>query len=205
MNKKLLKTLCLVLALALMLTFMASCTVHINAPDNNDESEETNNGNDGGGDTGDSNGDIGGSDDGNIDGGETDDTLNGDEEPVDPIEVFSIGVYSNGLARISTSTGYGYINTSGDVVIEPIYSAAEELADELIFVTLDGKQHFIDKSGNIVFTATGNEEKIGPYSNGYFCVVTKRLTIDGNIYALCYYDVNGDVSFELKNRIIATT
>ena len=93
--------------------------------------------------------------------------------------ITSIAPVHNGLARFKTSEGkYGYMDINGNVVIEPIYESAPQSFDTLALVTKDGKQHFINRNGKIVYSETGNEVDILTFSNGLFGVETKKSTIE---------------------------
>lgn len=120
-----------------------------------------------------------------------------EEEPA--YEIKSIDSFYNGYARIVTSTGYGYMNTKGEVVIEPIYDSASLIFDDLALVSLNGTKQMINRDGKAVYTASGKETAIGEFSNGYFWTETQKKTIGGNIPTMTYYDKNGEVAFELEN------
>lgn len=70
-------------------------------------------------------------------------------------EVESATPFSEGLAVIEVKKrdGYlynGYINKSGEVIIEPQFGGAENFSEELALVLLNGKWNYIDKTGQIV-------------------------------------------------------
>jgi hypothetical protein len=45
---------------------------------------------------------------------------------------------------------YGYINTSGEMVIEPQYRRADDFSEGLAAVTIDGLYGYIDKTGKVI-------------------------------------------------------
>ena len=114
--------------------------------------------------------------------------------------ITSIAPVHNGLARFKTSEGkYGYMDINGNVVIEPIYESAPTSFDTLALVKQNGKQHFINRNGKIVYSETGNEVDILTFSNGLFGVETKKSTISGDVHTMSYYDEKGQLKFSLNN------
>ena len=113
-------------------------------------------------------------------------------------EIKSIGAYHDGLAVISTTNGYGYIDTKGNVVIEPVYESADDF-NTLALVKLNGKKQYINKKGETVYTATGKETKIGEFCNGFFWIESKEEAISGTVYSLTYYDEFGNIAFTCQN------
>ena len=119
--------------------------------------------------------------------------------PVKDLGIFSIGTYNNGLARISTNLGYGYVDTKGNIVIDPIYEEASETFDTLVMVTENGVKKYINRESEDVYVFNGNEVKVGEYRNGFFWVETMEETISGNVHTMTYYDENGTEQFRIKN------
>ena len=91
------------------------------------------------------------------------------------------------------------MDVNGNVVIEPIYESAPKSFDTLALVTKDGKQHFINRNGKIVYSETGKEVDILTFSNGLFGVETKKSTISGDVHTMSYYDEKGQLKFSLNN------
>lgn len=131
----------------------------------------------------------------------TSSNTNNTNQPSSPAyTITSISSVHNGLARFKTSEGkYGYMDVNGNTVIEPIYESAPESFDTLALVEKSGKQHFINRSGNIVYSETGNEVDILMFSNGLFGVETKQSTISGDVHTISYYDEKGHLKFSLNN------
>lgn len=67
-----------------------------------------------------------------------------------PYNYYSVGSFSEGLARVSKNQKYGYINISGKEVIPCIYDYAFDFSEGLALVKEDGKFGYIDTKGNIV-------------------------------------------------------
>ncbi len=65
-------------------------------------------------------------------------------------EIYSIGSFSDGLAPIATSEGYGFIDMNGNITITPAYDEVADFYDGYARVRKDGKYGYIDKSGNPV-------------------------------------------------------
>lgn len=75
------------------------------------------------------------------------------EEIPPELAIYSIDEFSNGLALISTNKGYGYINTKGEIVIEPCYLTAGRFYTEFARVKIDGKYGYINTQGELVIHA----------------------------------------------------
>ena len=110
----------------------------------------------------------------------------------DKVNILNISGFCGELARVSTNTGYGYINKNGKIVIEPIYEEAQEYFEyELAKVCKDGIYMFIDKTGKVIFEADFEYVALGDYVNGAFWLETKEETIDGAVHTMAYYTYNG--------------
>ena len=111
--------------------------------------------------------------------------------------------FFNGLARVKSNGKYGYIGKTGEIVLPCIYDSADEKFDVLsmVSITSNGKTslHYINVNGDYVYTATGDEKKIGDYQNGFFWVETEKITISGNAPTLTYYNEQGEVAFAIPN------
>lgn len=62
--------------------------------------------------------------------------------------------FSEGLARVSNGTTYGYINEKGDVVIPLSYDDAGYFHEGLAYVQDNGKYGYIDKKGDVAIALT---------------------------------------------------
>jgi hypothetical protein len=70
---------------------------------------------------------------------------------IDAGEYHKAGGFSDELAPVSTATdGWGYIDTSGRLLIEPQFYSAMGFSEELAAVCTGDKWGFIDKTGHIV-------------------------------------------------------
>jgi hypothetical protein len=86
---------------------------------------------------------------------------------------FSEGIemtfFNEGLAAVQVEgKGWGYVDTSGAVVIEPQFEFASRFSEGLAFVKVDEKYGFIDTSGNIVIDT--EYEHALPFSEGLAAV-----------------------------------
>ncbi|MDD1428759.1 WG repeat-containing protein [Dolichospermum sp. ST_sed9] len=59
--------------------------------------------------------------------------------------------FSEGLAAVNKVGKWGYINTSGKVVIPYQFDDVDSFQEGLANVKINGKEHLIDKTGNIVY------------------------------------------------------
>lgn len=64
--------------------------------------------------------------------------------------------FSDGLARIIKYDKYGFINTKGEVVIQPKFEFAREFEKGKALVGEDGKETLIDKKGNSILSRNFN-------------------------------------------------
>jgi len=92
-------------------------------------------------------------------------------------EVISCGLFSEGLAKFQAENNkWGYLNTSGEVVIDPVYSKALNFKEGYAFVELrdndSGKvdKLFIDINGNIKIRLDENIEVVRSFSEGLAAV-----------------------------------
>ena len=94
---------------------------------------------------------------------------------------------------------YGYVDTKGKVVIDPIYEYSpgyHEVPDfEYNYVKVwdkAEKEYIIDKKGEVIFEVGGESDSreitaIGEISQGYFWVETVYEALAGNQYTVKYY------------------
>jgi hypothetical protein len=60
------------------------------------------------------------------------------------------GIFSEGLAAVKFDRQYGFINTSGEVVIAPKFDEVGEFTEGLVRVQIESKWGFINKRGQMV-------------------------------------------------------
>lgn len=89
---------------------------------------------------------------------------------------------------------FGYINTKGNVVIEPIYECSPNIdlpvfdSEYIRIEDLDDHEYLIDAKGNVKFEAgKNNVTRIGNVSEGYFWVETVEEDLSGSMYTVRYY------------------
>ncbi|WP_086769167.1 WG repeat-containing protein [Nostoc sp. 106C] len=58
---------------------------------------------------------------------------------------------AQGLARVQINDKWGYIDTSGKYVISTQFDTAELFFEGMALVTIDRQQHYIDKTGGIIY------------------------------------------------------
>jgi hypothetical protein len=58
--------------------------------------------------------------------------------------------FSEGLAAVKTDDGWGFIDTTGKMVIDPQFDNVESFQDGMAFVTILGKEAYITKTGAFV-------------------------------------------------------
>lgn len=81
-----------------------------------------------------------------------------DEVVVEPQFSEAYDFNEEGLARVRVATEdgkYGFIDTSGNFVISPIYDDAGDFSDGVAWVDYNGKAVYIDTKGNIVLEKEG--------------------------------------------------
>ena len=66
-------------------------------------------------------------------------------------ELSSIGEFHDGLALVSANTGYGYINTKGEIVIEPFFDMAYHFQNGIACVYKSGQYGYINRNGEYIF------------------------------------------------------
>jgi hypothetical protein len=64
------------------------------------------------------------------------------------------GPYYEGLARVKMEKKWGFIDTTGNVVVKPKYNEVENFSDGLARVRTGTKWGLVDKSGNEVIKPT---------------------------------------------------
>ncbi|MES2904623.1 MAG: WG repeat-containing protein [Pseudomonadota bacterium] len=74
--------------------------------------------------------------------------------------------FSDGMAAVRIDGRYGYIDTSGRIVIEPRYEAAGPFTGDYAEVRVDGLSGAIDRSGHLVVPAQFS--RMVPFADGSF-------------------------------------
>lgn len=99
----------------------------------------------------------------------------------EPYNYYSVGSFSEGLARVCRNQKYGYIDISGKEIIPCIYDYAFDFSEGLALVKENGKFGYIDTKGNVAInfqfedplTRMGSvvrKSDIGLFKNGLACV-----------------------------------
>lgn len=78
-----------------------------------------------------------------------------------------VGSFSNGLVRIKHSDKYGFIDTSGKLVV-PSYDDAQDFSEGYARVEQNGKLGFIDTKGQLVIPCI--YDWVGSFSDGFAVV-----------------------------------
>lgn len=116
-------------------------------------------------------------------------------------DITEISAFYNGWARFQMTDGmYGYMDVNGKVVIEPIYTSAQEDFDEnAALVSKDGTEMLIDRKGNVITQFNFDFDAIGTFENGFIWVQTKEETISRNIPVMTYYNEKGQKAFSVND------
>ena len=122
------------------------------------------------------------------------------ESETEANKILDIHNFSDGLALFKADSGYGYMDATGKIVIDPQYEIANDF-NTLAKVKKNGEDHeqYINKSGQTVYAFTGAEIEVSDVSNGYFWVETMKETVSGNVHTMTYYDQNGNKAFSIEN------
>ena len=70
-----------------------------------------------------------------------------------PAQLLEDCSFAEGLAPLSIEHKYGYVDTSGKFVIQPLFDRAYPFADGRALICMAGKYGYIDKDGKIAVTA----------------------------------------------------
>lgn len=107
-------------------------------------------------------------------------------------EILSCGLFSEGYAKFQALNGsWGYLNSSGDIIIDPAFSKALNFKENYAFVELRDKDSnkvdklFIDVNGDIKINLDKNIEAVRSFSEGLAAVKDTSgwgfIDTDGNI------------------------
>ena len=112
-----------------------------------------------------------------------------------------VGMFSEGLAPIMTGNEWGFINESGEVVVEIKYSSVEAFSDGLVRVAVvsqgDYKFGFVDKTGKEVIEPKYDHAE--SFAEGLAVVKLNDDRGYGVRYKKCgFIDKTGMVVIELK-------
>ncbi|HEY9062997.1 MAG TPA: WG repeat-containing protein, partial [Pseudobacteroides sp.] len=66
-----------------------------------------------------------------------------------------VGDFSEGLAVIQVKDKQGYIDTSGKVIVKPVFEPASEFKNGLARVNYGGEWGYINKEGEFVYKPKG--------------------------------------------------
>jgi hypothetical protein len=91
------------------------------------------------------------------------------------------GPYCDGLARVKINQKWGFIDTTGNVVVPPKYNQVENFVDGLAKVRTGQRWGLVDKTGAVIIKPTF--EWIYDFNDGI-----AKVKIDGEEY---YMDRNG--------------
>jgi len=91
------------------------------------------------------------------------------------------GPYCDGLARVKTNQKWGFVDTTGNVVVPPKYNQVENFVDGLAKVRTGQRWGLVDKTGAVIIKPTF--EWIYDFNDGI-----AKVKIDGEEY---YMDRNG--------------
>ena len=106
--------------------------------------------------------------------------------PVPTVKESSAGLFP-ASQTINGETKYGYINKSGEYVIEPAFEMASAYYEGAAIANLNNKYCVIDEGGNVLFT---NDNPIHDYSNG----AAVYQTVDANYNSSYgYIDAKGNI------------
>lgn len=74
------------------------------------------------------------------------------------------GTIPHGLRAVAVGNKWGYIDTLGQLVIQPQFDGAKNFSEELGLVSMDGKYAFVDKTGKFIINP--QFESAGNFSEG---------------------------------------
>ena len=77
--------------------------------------------------------------------------------------------FSNGLARVSVGSVYGYINASGQLAVQPIYTRGYNFTNGLCVVEFQDKLGVINSNGTEIVKATYDQIKLPVVSQVILC------------------------------------
>ncbi len=81
-------------------------------------------------------------------------------------KIESIENFSEGLARIKTQTGFGFIDTTGQMTILPIYYRATHFKQGRAWVKKQDQYFYIDTKGKKLDSSSFYFDEVAPFSDG---------------------------------------
>lgn len=115
--------------------------------------------------------------------------------------------FSEGLAAVKKDGKWGFIDTEGTVVIQPIYHAANSFSEGLAAVQMNGRWGYVDTKGNVVipFTLSSTyafSEGLAVYGSGiYYGYIDKTgKAVTGAVYSEATAFHNGIACVKKDNR-----
>jgi hypothetical protein len=106
------------------------------------------------------------------------------------------GDFHDGLAVFEKDLNFGYVDTNGDIVIQPEYFMAYDFSEGLAAVASENDEHgFIDTNGNLVIPFIFEHNIEGTYLYQGFSSGLAAVCTDGKFG---YIDTNGDFVIEPK-------
>lgn len=104
------------------------------------------------------------------------------------------GNYHDGLAVFEKDFNFGYVNASGDIIIQPIYFMAYDFSEGLAVVANEDDKHgFIDTNGNLVIPFQFEHNMEGTYLYEGFSEGLAAVCVDGKFG---YINQKGDFFIE---------
>ena len=128
--------------------------------------------------------------------------INEDGESV--VDCDAAGCFSEGLAAVKMNGLWGYMNTDGEIVIEPQYEQAGDFSEGLAIVSFQEEDYLIDVYGNIVFQTDQYDLVLyDPEYSTIFNRVKSGMIVaedeneDGRYFVL---NINGDVLLDISHE-----
>lgn len=122
--------------------------------------------------------------------------------------IVAVENFSEGLAVVSKNGLYGYIDTSGNIVIPINFVEATSFRDGIAQVSLEDEDNtsykaLIDTQGNIVFDYRDYQDKyteMFDYSEGLIGVSKHEESYDKNETSYGFINIDGEVVIPLQNE-----
>ncbi|MBS0000671.1 MAG: WG repeat-containing protein [Cyclobacteriaceae bacterium] len=84
-----------------------------------------------------------------------------------PEKILSVSNFSNGLARVKTTEGYGYMDTSGRMNLAPQFDKASEFLNGRALVKKNGKYYHLDTLGEKMEANCISFDEMSLFSEGF--------------------------------------